>query len=73
MILTALTFKKSDIFDGIYTLYLCKKRILEQTRQMLNTKFVYQEKLSKRQILALFCKLVTVIFVQKFLKGFRVM
>ena len=48
MILTALTFKKSDIFDGIYTLYLCKKRILEQTRQMLNTKFVYQEKLSTK-------------------------
>ena len=59
MFLTAVTFKKSDIFAGIYTLYLSEKRILEQTWQILNTKFASQWKdwkssYQERHISALF-------------------
>ena len=65
-------------FSGIYPLYLSAKSILDQTWQILNSKFESQWKDWKsryieRQILAFVCKLIALISVQKFLKSLRVM
>ena len=69
-LITALIVKHSHTFAGTYTFYLCEKSILDQTWNILNTKFGSQWKdrersYRERQILAYFCKLVARILVFK--------